>query len=132
MAHKHLHFQVSVLLLLPQISRVVPSMGSSRIARMSNSSMADFAHGSLGTWVSPASLFFLGLPLLWGIFCWGDRASNILPSSTTLPASASARAVLPFPWVEGNLLLDPWGCLLQVEMNPSYFPVALTPPPTTI
>jgi hypothetical protein len=81
---------VSGLLLLSQASQLGPSTGSSRMACMSNSSTVDFA------WLfrdlaSPVSLFFLGLPLFWSIYCWEDVVANVFPSSTVLLISASAR-----------------------------------------
>jgi hypothetical protein len=57
-----------VLLVLLPLPRLMASTGSSRITRISISSAADLAHDSLKIWFSPASLFFLGLPLLRGIF----------------------------------------------------------------
>jgi hypothetical protein len=110
-----------VLILLPQLSRLVPSMGSNQIVHMSNSSVTDFARGSLGTRVSLTSLFFLVLPLLQGIGCWGDRASNSFLPPQPFLLQPLCGVMLPFPQVEGNIPLDPWGSLLQVEMTLNYF-----------
>jgi hypothetical protein len=60
------------------------------MAHMSSSSATDLARGSSENQASPASLFFLGLPLLRGIFCWGDGASTIFPPYASLSTSGSA------------------------------------------
>jgi hypothetical protein len=78
---------VFVLLLLSKDSRLGPSIGSIQMACMSNSSAVDFVHDSFGTWASPVSLLFLGLPLFRGIGCWGDVVANVFISSAVLPIS---------------------------------------------
>jgi hypothetical protein len=79
----------SVLLVILQLSRLVPSTGSNRITHISDSSTTDLACGSLGTQVSSASLFFFGLPLLLGIYYWEERASDVFPSRTVFSTTTS-------------------------------------------
>jgi hypothetical protein len=47
------------------------------MALMSSSLTTDQACDSSENWAFAASLFLLGIPLLRGICCWGDRASNV-------------------------------------------------------
>jgi hypothetical protein len=70
----------SILLILLLLSQIVPSTGSNQTMCISNFSVNDPMRGSFGIWVSLVSLFFLGLSLLHGIYCWGDMASIVLPS----------------------------------------------------
>jgi hypothetical protein len=82
---------MSILLILLPPSWLVPSIGSSRTTRISNFSATDLVRSSFGTWVSPTSWFFLGLPLLRGIYCWEDRAATILPFCSGPSTLGSAR-----------------------------------------
>jgi hypothetical protein len=64
---------------------------------LSNYSMISHAHGSYEILVSPTSLFLLGLPLLLGICCWGDRDSTVLPSCAipSTPSFSQRDVVVP-------------------------------------
>jgi hypothetical protein len=57
-----------------------PPEGSNRMTCMSSSSSFDLTSVFSRNRASTTSLFFLGLPLLRGIFCQGDRAYIIFPS----------------------------------------------------
>jgi hypothetical protein len=95
---------------------------------ISDSSTADLTRGSLGTKVSPSSLLFFGLPLLQGIYCWGDRAF-VIPSfcavssnmaSTRCDISLSARKGKPLfislgmTIVSNNESQSLWGSFLSL------------------
>jgi len=57
------------------------------MVHMSSSLGKDMAHSSSENQSSLASLFFLGLPILQGIFCRGDEDSTIFPPYASLFAS---------------------------------------------
>jgi len=78
---------VSIPLVLLPISPYDPPAGSNRMVCMSSFSTTDLAHFSYETQASPTSVFFLGLPLLRGICCWGDGASTVFPPYARLFAS---------------------------------------------
>jgi hypothetical protein len=78
------------------------------MARISNYSEVDFTHSLFGTWIFPASLFFLGLPLLRGIFCWGDKVSNVFPFCITYSTPGSKRCYILASTGKGE---NPFGSL---------------------
>jgi len=99
--------------------------GLNRIACMSNSSKTNFSRGSLRTRVSPISLFFLGLPLLQGIFCWGERDSSVISSSAALPASASARRSVTLSTGRGRSPFGYLGMHAESRNKSQLFPIFL-------
>jgi hypothetical protein len=76
---------IFLVLLLPSWLNL--PVDSSRMACMSSSSAIDLARVSSKNRASTTSLFFLGLPLLRGICCCGDKASTIFPSYASHSAS---------------------------------------------
>jgi hypothetical protein len=80
---------MSIFLILLLLLWLDPPMGYRWMVGMSSSSTFDLAHGSSETQAPSASLFFLGLPLLRVICCWGDETSTIFPPYTILFISGS-------------------------------------------
>jgi hypothetical protein len=112
---------MSIFLVLLLLSWLDPPTGSSRMARMSSSLATAMARNSSETQAPLASLFFLGLPLLRGIFYWGGKTSTIFPPCTSLSISGSMRFDLIASVGKGIILSMPLGMLAMGEKNSQSF-----------
>jgi hypothetical protein len=77
--------------------------------------------GSSEIQVSPVSLSFFGLPLLRGIYFWGYRASNILPSCASPSTPGSMRCDVLVPASKGKIPFVSLEMLVESENESQLF-----------